>query len=141
MSYLFQRLPYVVPELIICGLGIMKALQYMTRAPRAATFALWGFIVLAADEAFTTVFFGILINNPGRGMSGYLTVVSLIGDLAHVAGMALVLAAVFAERGTAPAASGSLADRVGKTCVSCGERGAMAARFCANCGAAFANAG
>ena len=132
-SYVIAQLPFLVPQAAIFVVGIVVSLGYLKRAARPAMFALTGSSLLLATLVVTTLSTAVMAAGPGRNLP-LLAIVNGFGTLARAAGLALLLAAVFVERGSdAPA---TLTERLGRVCASCGERGPIAAKFCMQCGAA-----
>ena len=138
MSYLFAQLPYLVIQAGAFAIGIVLSMSYMKSAPRPAMFALGGSALLLATTVGTTMMTAYLVTERPGTFGMWMTFNTVVGSVLRAAGFGLLLAAAFAERGSAssPGGSGSLSDRIGKVCAACGARGPVAASFCMHCGAA-----
>jgi hypothetical protein len=90
-----------VPILFAYMAGIVACVVCWWRSPRAASFALAGLIVLLAGHLAGTAVTAWIIHAPqadGADIGPRLLAIGLLRGFVYVAGMALLLVAVFTDR-------------------------------------------
>jgi len=107
MTATLQQLLSLAPILLVYLAGVVVALVNWQRYPSPARFTFFASAtLLVASVAQAVVFHYLLVERVERGWSvaqagALLAGVGLLFSLLHAAGLGLLLAGVFAERGTA----------------------------------------
>ena len=101
-SVLFSQLLSQVPSLLVYVGGIVLAAVWMRRAPTAATLTIIGLAIMLVSMLAFTLFQNYVITSRAAGsavsIGQMLTWAGLASSILRAIGLALVVAAVFANR-------------------------------------------
>ena len=101
---IFSQLAGQAPTLLVYLVGLVLAGVWWRRAPKAALFAMMGCGILLLTTVGTTFGYAYVVNTRGAGptpattISQIMFVIAIVGSVLRAAGIALLLAGVFAGR-------------------------------------------
>jgi hypothetical protein len=105
---LLRQLMYQSPQLLVCLIGFVLGLVYMSRHRSASLLAIWGTVLMMVTTLVAAAVHAYLLDRfldehwPADRYAMLSGVVAIVGSVLRGIGLALIVAAVFVGRRPAP---------------------------------------